>query len=318
MVFDENLSTEVSLSRILDHFIVSGENPDIILSFLELHEEKIEDIIKCSDCSPRFLSIDFVRNLSVHQNEKMAKLLDGVKNGEVDSLLWQVFLSKSIDQKTKDIYRKITKLESNPYHGRTGSETLAYDRIFLESVDSADYVVALDGITNSGILDFMRYLYSSIVIPRIFQEDVFSKIDPIRQFVLLNSFQGKRVIPISVFKGFKQLLSGYLEPEIKLKICKVISENGQNFSDWAELLFLVDENTKKMVDLPSFNQIAMKLELGGGDRFCDWILFHLLCKRGLDFLKRCSRGHRHLFEKYFNILDIVNVGENDKSTSSDS
>lgn len=315
MVFNENLSTEISLPRILDHFVKSGENPDIILNFLELHEDKISDILKYSDCSPRFLSLDFVKKLTFSQNEKLARILFNVNSWEVDCLLWQVFLSKTLDNTTKNIYNKIiTSYPPNkwlsPYRGRTGSEVLAFDRNFIDCVDASDYVVELGELSNDEIMKYLKYMSMSIVLPRLFQEDVFCMIDPLRQFVLLNHIPEYRDYPrddlsrmcfFRVLKGLKQLVSGNIEPEIKLNICSVLNKIDFRMVGTD---FLWDQ-IKDIVSLTSFNQMAMKLELKGKDKYCDWIIFYLLCEYGLEFLKGCGKGHKYLFEKHFDITDIL-------------
>ena len=48
MTYDFDISSEVSLSRILDAFIIDDEKPELIVEFLQQHEDNIEDILQYS------------------------------------------------------------------------------------------------------------------------------------------------------------------------------------------------------------------------------------------------------------------------------
>jgi hypothetical protein len=329
MVFDEDLSTKVSLPRILDHFVASGENPDIIFAFLELHKDKIDDILKYSDCSPRILSLDFIRKLSVEQNEKFVRLLIEIKelNYEVLCLTWQIILSKTLDKTTRNIYNTATKrngsLCPNPFHhGKIGGEILEYDRRFLELEDAVEYSVAMNEFKPEEVEKYVKNMDMSVILPRMFQEDIFCMLDPIKQFILINILPRYRDFPVSVLKGIKQMVCGGMSAEIKIEICKSLENRASSSPNLDELLNGQIEDIRDPIDgfetKKTFNQIAMKLELKGKDRYCDWILFYLLFYRGLNFMKGCSNGHRRLFEKYFDILEIMDNGKNVVSSPSDS
>ena len=49
MTFDEKISLDVSLSKILDEFLETKENPGTILNFLDMYPNEITDIFKMSD-----------------------------------------------------------------------------------------------------------------------------------------------------------------------------------------------------------------------------------------------------------------------------
>ena len=312
MVFDEDLSTKVSLPRVLDHFISSGEDPNTIFGFLELHPDKIKDILRYSDCSPRLLSLDFVGKLSVKQNERFAKILKVVSDNEVECMLWQIFFSKRADETVKGIYRPLMGDKTSPYRGRLGGEVLEYDRLLIDSSDASDYSVAIDSMDNLNIMKYINKIDMSVVVQRIFQEDVFCRIDPVKQFVVLNSLPLSRDFPISVFKGLKQLVGGGLDTEIKLAICEIFKKRPFVSSSLNRLMenqisdiMETDPRIGTSSNKKTFNQIAMKIGLKGSERYCDWILFYLLYENGLDFFKGFSFGNRRLFEKYFDILDII-------------
>ena len=312
MVFDENISDSISLSRVLDHFIVSGEDPETILNFLSMYKDRLDEIIRYSDTSPRLLSYGFVQKCSISQIKKFAGVLNSsfTKSAlEVAVLVHQIMAWGIPTERNlfKDVRKSLLEVANikHPHSGTLGEGYLEFDQEFADAEDGFHYA----NIVNRFRLDSMkRYMKNcvekSVVVERLFQEDVFSRIDPFHQYVMLNEFPME--VPLSMVKGIKGILcSGDIEVLVKADAADV----PMNVYVWGDFfrtgIFADEEMLLELESADSFNRIAMKLELRGDDRLCDWILMYILMKRGVDFLRPGLRGHRELFKRYFDITDLL-------------
>jgi len=313
MVFDEKISDSVSLSRVLDHFVVSGEDPQTILDFLSMYKDRLNEVLKYSDTSPRLLSYGFLRKLKISQLKQFADALNRDFPGnaiEVAFLHFQILAWGSSTERNIFHHARVANLESmsnvrRPYSGTSGREYLEFDRDFVDADEGFHFANIVNGLKLNSLSHYLKNCVRySTVAERLFQEDVFRHIDPIHQWVMLWEFP--REGPLSMVKGLKQILCS---DDINVQVKKAVVRVLRDFYMWGDFFrtgIFADNKLLVSIDIAnSFNQIAMKLELRGDDRLCDWILMYILMRRGVEFMKSGLVGHKELFERYFNIVDLL-------------
>ena len=95
MTYDFDISSEVSLSRILDAFIIDDEKPELIVEFLQQHEDNIEDILQYSLYCNRLFQLDFFLKCSSSDQEYIIRLLKQIDMRDASMLVWQILRSNS-------------------------------------------------------------------------------------------------------------------------------------------------------------------------------------------------------------------------------
>ena len=313
MVFDENISDSISLSRVLDHFMTSGEDPQTILDFLSLYKDQLNEVLKYSDTSPRLLSYGFLQKLGISQLKQFADALNRDFPGnaiEVAFLHFQILAWGSPTERNIFHHARVNNMElmrnvERPYSGTSGGEYLEFDRDFADADEGFHFANIVNGLKLNSLSRYLKNCVRySTVAERLFQEDVFRQIDPMHQWVMLRDFPMEG--PLSLLKGLKQILcSGVVGVQVKKAVVRIL----RDFYVWGDFFRTgVFADNKLLVDIDianSFNWIAMKLELRGDDRLCDWILLYVLMRRGVEFLKPGLNGHRELFKRYFDIVDLL-------------
>lgn len=76
--YDETISNDVSLSRILDAFIIEDESPATIVAFLEQHDDSFKDIISYSLHWTRMFQLDFMLKCKGNTLDYMVKKLKSI------------------------------------------------------------------------------------------------------------------------------------------------------------------------------------------------------------------------------------------------
>jgi len=321
MVFDEEISTTVSLSQILDCFLEDGENPSTIFSFLEMHENEIEDIVKFSCLSPRMFSLDFIKKCSRQELLSLVKLIEKYDMGdEGDCLIWQVFCCKDISNDIKTMFSKSQKeLKYRREHPYGGSSGRIFERLDsgMNSVDNGPFDIAqeFNKFSESDIRTFAgsfglakkRSLFSN----RILQPDVFQYIEPIKQFILLNNLPSSRWW-FSTHKGFKQILNLDFHPDMKKIICGLIESRLEELF-WVKYTHrkdtlnpIIPNSIQKLIkESKSFNELIMKMQIRGDEKTMDWVMYCVLVIKGLDFIKKCGKTGEKILKEHLDITEII-------------
>ena len=100
--FDENISVDISLSKILDAFIFENESPKTIIAFLEQHDSSFKEIISHSICWTRLFQIDFVLQCEDEQVDYLISKLKSIPGKIAAYCSWQICCSNSFtSQKLK-------------------------------------------------------------------------------------------------------------------------------------------------------------------------------------------------------------------------
>ena len=131
--FDENISVDISLSKILDAFIFENESPKTIIAFLEQHDSSFKEIISHSICWTRLFQIDFVLQCEDEQVDYLISKLKSIPGKIAAYCSWQICCSNSFtSQKLKWKFRKELSWildhfkTRHPYHNFTGKDITPY------------------------------------------------------------------------------------------------------------------------------------------------------------------------------------------------
>ena len=317
MVFDDRISTTVSMSRILDVFLEDNEKPSTILYFLKEHEDRFLDIVKFSDHSPRLFSLDFLGRCNPVERNLLESLLpeENAGNEEIDRFIWSIFFCNGVPNNIKKIFGKhLDRLRDrgmavHPHSGRIGKSIREIDKVLCEyPYEPFDYANAINNLDCNRIVEWSRNFRRSLYAFRVFQCDVFSSIDPIRQFLLLNNLEVDYAFPMH--KCMKQLLQSNVHSDIKRKICEIVHND-----DYAGIysgifgVFYGTELERIIVDEidseKGFNSLCMKILVSGHDIYMDWILYLTLVRRGLSFIGKSSESNLSLMDEHLGLKEVL-------------
>lgn len=317
MVFDDRVSTTVSLPRILDVFLGDNEKPSTILYFLKEHEDRFPDIVKFSDHSPRLFSLDFLGRCNPAERNLLESLLpeDNAGNEEINRFIWSIFCCNGVPNNIKRIFREhIDWLRDkeravHPHSGRIGKSIHEIDKVLCEyPYGPFNYADAINSLDCNRIVEWSRNFRRSLYAFRIFQCDVFSLIDPMRQFLLLNNLEVGYAFPMH--KCMKQLLQSNIQADIKRKICEVVHRDeyagiysgifGAFYGTELERIIADEIDSAK-----SFNSLYMKILVSGHDIYMDWILYLTLVRRGLSFMGKSSVSNLSLMDEHLGFKEVL-------------
>lgn len=313
MIYNQNISDDVSLSQILDEFIESNESPRVILTFLKQYKSNLIDIIKYSSLSNRLFALDFIKKCSLTDLSNFTKLLEnifenhnqlGFFDHKVISNMFYQILQSNLDRYTINIFRKICvynlkRLHAHPYN-YSNKKIQEFDRIFCDiNCDIDDIIEQINTIDDNEFISIASLLNDSLWYDRILQLDVFSLLSPIKQYFIVQKLRGKLIDG----KIVKQWLISDLEVDIKKDIynCLVgyisIYEE-KNSNELLEILNSKDESYESMI---------FKLYLMGVDRYASDLIYNLLIIGSIDTLKLMLKNNKDILENHFNICDLLEV-----------
>ena len=318
MEFDEKISNTVSLSQILDCFLVEDEKPSTIFSFLGLYEKKIVDILKYSCATPRMFALDFLKKCSRQELIELSKIIElklayssaGRPLDEVDCLVWQIFCCKDVPESTKSIFRtSLEKLRGlrpeHPYGGFGGKKFETIDAEML-SIENGPF--ELSYAINKLTVDELKTFTSSVVtmknrslfIHRVLQTDVWQLIDPMRQFLILNNLPWNKWW-ISTHKSLKQILSHDFHSDMKRLVCDKIKSRDSELG-WVKYIGKEEINECK-----TLNEFLMKGQIRGDWGLVDWswVVYKILVIKGLDFFHGCGKYGGNFLRKHLDITELV-------------
>lgn len=324
MLFDENISENVSLSKILDCFILEEEKPSIIISFLKDHKKDLRKIFFYSDYSNRLFFLDFIAKMNDREAEDFSKIVDKLydsehfgtwENKSFIYLVWQVKRS-NLPQHIKNVFNACINYKYSPKHpySRKAKPSCieAFDNVFcdvnkdIETI--ADEINPIDNEIFKKICCSFEY---SIFKDRIFQEDLFVLLEPVKQFILLNSlkeYKGSLFYSISGSNFFRQVLSSSnVDVEIKYYIYKYLFLKEHDTGIISNLIiFRSDYKTgRTLLESKTLSQVLMKLELNGIDDFASDVILYFLYNHMESWLFELIDVDRELIENHFNVCDLI-------------
>lgn len=304
MTFDNKISENISLSKILDCFLEENENPKIIISFLEDHEKNISDILMYSDLSGRLLSIDFISKCSFIDLQKYYRLL---KNVHIDFLIWQI-LQSNLSERVKNLFRPLLINNYNVRHPYSHSNTNTiqlFDKLFVDvGKDINEICENINRISDSKFEEISHEFNNSLFEDRFYQLDVFENLSPSKQYLTVHSLKHISYFKCTHMKFIRQLLISNIETDTKVEIYNILSKFyipyyfvvQNDISD--EMNILLDKNL-------SFEEVMMKSFLYGLDNLAGELIFIWLIHGRIDMLKKLLNHNREILVEYFDICDLI-------------
>ena len=185
MNFDSSISTDISLSRILDTFIMDGSDLDVILAFLGQHEDDLKDIFAHSTMAYELFDV------SVHPNRvDVPFLVDHIEDLPRDLRFYTVtcfatsYMASSQFDRLKNFsarFKSDLELKELCRQCRIGKPI---DLDFLgEGSDGRDFVELVDSFNDArDIHSFVKY---STLALSAFQIWNFLRFKPATQYMLV-------------------------------------------------------------------------------------------------------------------------------------
>ena len=313
MIYNQNISDDVSLSQILDEFIESNESPRVILNFLKQYESNLIDIIKYSTLSNRLFALDFIKRCSLTDLSIFIKLLENIfenysqlgffDHKAISNMYYQV-LQSNLDRYTLNIFNKINvdnlkRLHAHPYKF-SNKKIQEFDRIFCDiNCDIDDIIEQINIIDDNEFVSIASLLNDSLWYDRILQLDIFSLLSPIKQYFIVQKLKGKLIDG----KIVKQWLTSDLEVAIKKDIYNCLVRFISTFKEINSEEIL--EILRSLND--SYESMMFKLYLMGVDRYASNVIYRLLASGSINTLKLMLKNNRDILENYFNICDLLEV-----------
>lgn len=283
MIYDDKLSNDVSLSRILDALIESGESPTILVQFLKKYDSHFKDIAYKSMYIDRIYCSDYLRKCKHSDAEYLlSHLEDIVDKPSAMYCAWQClklaaekhefsFLKK---QSLEFVNRQENRGIRHPYAGYGYSDIKAIDTDFI--INGFCPELAFDSFKLNELDNFISGCMHSLFAARLFQIDCFNACSDLHKFVIIKSLEN--LPKFIAFKFTKQLLVSNIAPDVKYEIIKqgvlpyiAIFSLAKN-ADMDDLFRLIDKAN-------DYASIAIHMTLNGEDAIADGILYMLAIKK---------------------------------------
>lgn len=282
MVYDEQLSNDVSLSRILDAFIESGETPTTIVRFLKQYDSDFNDIVARSLYIDRIYCSDYLRKCSWSEAEYFLSHLDDIDKLSAMYCAWQCLILAASKPEFSFLKKHSFDFVHNPDNNGIRHPYAGYGYNNIKSIDT-DFIMngfypelAFDSFTYDELEKFINGGVHSLFAIRLFQFDCFNACSVLHKFVIIKSLTD--LPEFIVFKFVKQLLVSDIAPDVKYEIIKqgvlpyIMAFSLANTDDMADLFRLIDK-------AQDYASIAIHMTLNGEDAIADGILYMLACKK---------------------------------------
>lgn len=289
MLYDESISQDISLSRILDVMISSNEKIDVIVTFLKTHEDKFKDIILNSSYSSRLFQFDFYLKLSyIEQKWFIKKLYSDTPYWLASLCVWQILrysvLTKTSNRLSNKFEFHIIVQDNNyrhPYRNGEEKYIVDFDNLCFEYAKNSCISLIPYDVNTTKLVKVFKHLRNSLFVTRIFQADFFSNLSITGKWSFIHegldcAMHGKLDCALMHGKIIQDFLSQIIESDeeldIKLDIIKTLKQNN-------DFKYIFDQKIKKLVDeCDSFSEMLLKLTMFPQVKIQSIILYLLLCK----------------------------------------
>lgn len=282
MIYDEQLSNDVSLSRILDELIESGETPAIIVQFLKRYDSDFKDIAHRSMCIDRIYCSDYLRKCTRSDAEYLLSHLEDIDKLSAMYCAWQCLILVSAkpefkflrEQALEFVQRQENSCYRHPHAGYGYSDIKAIDTDFI--INGFCPELAFDSFKFDELDKFISGGAHSLFAARLFQIDCFNACSDLHKFVIVKSLES--LPEFIAFKFAKQLLVSDIAPDIKYEIIKrgalpcIATVSLANITDMVDLFRLIDK-------AKDYASIAIHMTLNGEDAIAEGILYMLVSKK---------------------------------------
>lgn len=310
MIYDSTISSEISLSRILDAMIITDEKPSVIISFLKLYEDDFNDIILNSSYSSRIFQLDFYLRMSFdEQGWFIEKLANSSQRWLIGRCIWQILrygiltnTSNTLQHK-KELHSIIKNINyQHPYSCGKEKFIVEFDNLCFEFAKNNQISLIPTLIDNEKISRFFKYITNSLFVIRIFQEDFFCNLSVVAKWHFINTALKYTFIDEKVIRDFlAQIIESNENIDVKLAVIKMMRENG----DYKYILGYNNSKIRDIIDeCVSFSDFILQLSLFNFDQI-QTIVLHLILNKP-DWIKEWAEFDK---EGLNNVLNCSNIAE---------
>ena len=190
MLYDDRISSEVPLQKILDHFLESGEKPSVVVKFLRMYGKQFREILGGSRFYERIFRIDFAGGLrSDDLDWIIGKGLDEDFKGAA-TLVWQILIADGVPHGTKRRVRRFVGkiVYAHPHHGYAGVTARKLDLILAHwGRDVYQMAQTLNDIDFNEYCCLMSGVERSVFLRGMLQSDFFNCLETKRQYVFMRN-----------------------------------------------------------------------------------------------------------------------------------
>lgn len=196
MNYDSTISTDVSMSRVLDEMIVDGSDFDLIVQFLKSHESNIKDIY--ANSALVYDLYDIGRHPYRAVEPFLVKHIDDLR--DTDFLFAVSSLAAfSTANENKDLFLEL----KDRFHGNTAAAKLirsgwggiyGEDKVYTCETSLVDWLNKMEGTH-----DATRFIAHSLLSLSAFQAFTFLNLNPVTQYTILKGLL--EVFSESILRG---------------------------------------------------------------------------------------------------------------------
>lgn len=191
----------MQLAKILDAFFLEiAEDPNVILHFLLMHEDRLADILNASFCSRRLFQLDFIQSLTLSNQKTWLNELVGIEAfTELKTLLVRqmLYLKCIKPEKYNNVYygnfveAVFSSKTFEQYAEKHGKHAVEFDNAFLNLSSKANYYSAIIATYRRYVNAFKPYnalyaLSESLFFERLMQYDVFKSMTDAEKYVFID------------------------------------------------------------------------------------------------------------------------------------
>ncbi len=219
--FDQSISSNFSLARILDEMFYSETEPSSIIAFLDMYsDDEFKDIVANSDCIARVFQLDFLLALDAASQEWILSKLTKIPMRLAAHLAWQVCASSSgtadrLKYKFRATFNWVLKSAQlrHPYSKTSAKDSRPFDDVMFHAAKRNEIAAAAAGF-NDCFSDFIRfYPSSSLFTERMFQEDFFRNLSIANAYAMVKAMS---LVDFSIAYNFtRQILNQDFSIDVK-------------------------------------------------------------------------------------------------------
>jgi len=275
MVYDQDISDTVSVSEVLDCFLIDNSSPSVIIKTLQKYSDiELRDIFFNSTCYIRMFDLHFISLCGYDEKRFLYSQLKNIDDKVADYFVWQV-LKSNLDDMTKNIFRHHLQHCRNrhPYHGFIGRNLQAFDLMFF-SGNSIESIAKNISSTQLSLIG--SELDKSLFVGRMLQYDFFGELDYSSKFVIM-----KALIAILhnnagfVYPFMKQVLTSDEDIRIKFEIFSAILKSRDTIERYVKMHL-----SQEIIDIINrsngYEEVMISLQLMGEEVTDDMLIYLVL------------------------------------------
>lgn len=202
MNYDFSISDNVSLSKILDAFLINDEDPNIVIEFLKQHEECIIEICNNSICISKLFQYNFFKQLNTSAKKYFDDVILQIPSMIYHSiyLCWQILVIDKHAVHTNFYRLWINKQQAvmhieHPYKHFSEHTLYGFDQYCIQNlkvdIDPSEFIPAfLNKFDSNTYISFDKSLFFGLFL----QYEVFSQLSDCWKYLVLS-----KLLPNALF-----------------------------------------------------------------------------------------------------------------------